>query len=65
MDDIGFMENYKGIVTHDCWKTYEAYENCLHSFLMPIFKRTKRYNGNNRIQVSKEIKETLLSMKNS
>ena len=21
------MENYKGIATHDCWKTYEQYEN--------------------------------------
>ncbi len=39
MDFIGFMENYKGIATHDCWKTYEAYENCLHSFCNAHFLR--------------------------
>ena len=64
MDDIGFMENYRGIVTHDCWKTYEAYENCLHSFCNAHFLR--ELNGimeTTEFKFPKEIKETLLSMK--
>ena len=64
MDFIGFIENYKGILTHDCWKTYEQYENCLHSFCNAHFLR--ELNGimeTTEFKFPKEIKETLLSMK--
>ena len=64
MDFIGFMEKYRGIVTHDCWKTYEAYENCLHSFCNAHFLR--ELNGimeTTEFKFPKEIKESLLSMK--
>ena len=64
MDFIGFMENYKGIVTHDCWKTYEQYENCLHSFCNAHFLR--ELNGimeTTEFKFPKEIKESLLNMK--
>ena len=64
MDFIGFMENYKGIATHDCWKTYEQYENCLHSFCNAHFLR--ELNGimeTTDFEFPRKIKETLLSMK--
>ena len=64
MDFIGFMGKYRGIVTHDCWKTYEAYENCLHSFCNAHFLR--ELNGimeTTEFKFPKEIKESLLSMK--
>lgn len=64
MDDINFLPNFKGIATHDCWKTYFQYENCLHSLCNAHFLR--ELNGiteTTDFEFPKEIKTTLLEMK--
>jgi len=65
MDDIDFLPNYEGLVTHDCWKAYYKYEQCLHSLCNAHFLR--ELNGikeNTDFVFPEKLKATLLEMKN-
>ncbi len=64
MDYIDFLPNYKGIVTHDCWKTYDQYDQCTHSLCNAHFLR--ELNGikeTTDFKFPDKIKATLLEMK--
>ena len=30
MDDIGIISRYRGVMIHDCWASYLAYDHCAH-----------------------------------
>ena len=64
MDSTDLLPNFKGIVTHDCWKSYDKYDKCLHSFCNAHFLR--ELNGiteNTNFKFPEKIKATLLEMK--
>lgn len=64
MDYIGFMPEYRGIVTHDCWQSYNKYKNCQHSLCNAhLLRELKGISENTAFKFPKSIKELLLEMK--
>lgn len=64
MDATDLIPKFKGVLTHDCWKAYDKYENCLHSLCNAHFLR--ELNGiveNTELEFPQLIKNTLLEMK--
>lgn len=64
MDFINLLPKFKGVLTHDCWKTYDQYDQCLHSLCNAHFLR--ELNGiqeETDFEFPTHIKKTLLEMK--
>ena len=64
MDAIDFLPNFKGVITHDCWKTYFQYDQCLHSLCNAhLLRELKGITETTDFEFPKKIKTILLDMK--
>ena len=64
IDATDFIPKFSGVLTHDCWQSYDKYENCSHSLCNAHFLR--ELNGimeNTDFNFPQIIKNTLLEMK--
>jgi len=63
MDDMDILPNYKGIVVHDHWRSYNKYTDCIHSYCNAhILRELNGVYGNDKVQWSQDMHSLLTKM---
>ena len=63
-DEFNILPSYKGIVIHDCWKTYFTYKNCRHGLCnIHLLRELKFFNEQDKYLWSDRFAKLLIGTK--
>ena len=62
--EAGIIENFTGILAHDCWYAYDSFNNLTHALCWAHFLRELQYiQDNTNLKFPKDIKNSIFKLK--